>query len=312
MLITSNADFVSAGWAGDGSQGIPYTIEWLQFTSLVDEACISISDTTAYFRIMNCSFSPTTFGYGFKLNNAVNGEILYSIAGPNVHGIRVDASSNIQLSYLTLPNTCITIEQSSQCFVSCCTISYGPGDGVFLGSCSQMTIQGCEISDCAASGISLDNTGDTTISENSIQGNFLEQIYISGVSSVNRIHNNLIQTGTSGVRDNGDNNIWDNGVSIGNWWSDYGGSGYYYVPGTAGSVDRFPRGPTSTEPTIITTTTSTTSTTATTTTGNTVPGVGEVVVTSWAPLDFSVRMILALSIGLSYGALVLFIIKRLR
>lgn len=38
---------------------------------------------------------------------------------------------------------------------------------------------------------------------------------------------------------NGTNTNWDNGTT-GNWWSDYYGGGFYYVTGTANSMDRFP------------------------------------------------------------------------
>ncbi len=34
-------------------------------------------------------------------------------------------------------------------------------------------------------------------------------------------------------------NFWDDGVSVGNWWDDYAGPGYYYIPGGF-SVDRYP------------------------------------------------------------------------
>jgi len=40
--------------------------------------------------------------------------------------------------------------------------------------------------------------------------------------------------------DDGVNNVWDDGVSLGNYWSDYDGSGPYEVWGDAGAVDRWP------------------------------------------------------------------------
>ncbi len=38
----------------------------------------------------------------------------------------------------------------------------------------------------------------------------------------------------------GENNIWDDGISIGNTWSDYSGQGEYEIEGSSGSVDRYP------------------------------------------------------------------------
>ncbi|MHA1666571.1 MAG: right-handed parallel beta-helix repeat-containing protein [Candidatus Thorarchaeota archaeon] len=301
MVITSNDDFATAGWTGDGSQGIPYMIEWLEFTSAIDGTCISISNTTAYFRIMNCSFNSSSLGNAIKLQNVINGQIHYSITGGNMYCILIVDSSEIELSYLTTLGTCISLEQSSQCSVSFCSIDSAPGDGIFLLDCSQIAVQGCEITNCAASGISLENTGETTVSDNVIQSNSLEQIYISGDSSINRFYNNEIHMGVERVIDNGNNNDWDNDVSIGNWWSDFDGPGFYYVPGSAGSVDHFPRGPSTPE------TTSTTSTTS-----NTSDGTGEIVVTNWTPMDLPMRVVLGLSIGLSYCALVVLAIKRFR
>jgi len=36
-------------------------------------------------------------------------------------------------------------------------------------------------------------------------------------------------------------NYWDDGVSLGNYWSDYSGAGTYTIGGSAGSVDRYPQ-----------------------------------------------------------------------
>ena len=38
----------------------------------------------------------------------------------------------------------------------------------------------------------------------------------------------------------GSNNVWDDGVSIGNAWDDYSGSGVYEIFGSSGSTDRYP------------------------------------------------------------------------
>ena len=68
--------------------------------------------------------------------------------------------------------------------------------------------------------------------------------------------------------DSGLNNTWDNGVDMGNWWSDYGGSGVFLIGGSAGSIDRFPMILDRYQPPITTTTT----TYPTTYTYPTIPG----------------------------------------
>jgi hypothetical protein len=44
------------------------------------------------------------------------------------------------------------------------------------------------------------------------------------------------------AQDDGMENTWDDGVSIGNFWGDYSGTGLYWIAGQAQSVDRFPNG----------------------------------------------------------------------
>jgi hypothetical protein len=60
-------------------------------------------------------------------------------------------------------------------------------------------------------------------------------------SNGNTIYNNSIGSNTeSNAQDDGFNNQWDDGVSIGNLWGDFHTTPPYNIPGTAGSVDRYP------------------------------------------------------------------------
>ncbi|GAG96993.1 unnamed protein product [marine sediment metagenome] len=47
--------------------------------------------------------------------------------------------------------------------------------------------------------------------------------------------NRLGYNAENNALDNGkrDSNIWDDGVSVGNWWSDYDGTGTYEIMGWA-------------------------------------------------------------------------------
>ena len=63
----------------------------------------------------------------------------------------------------------------------------------------------------------------------------------SGTSNVTLVNNYLGSTSGSNAYDEGIGNVWDNPYSQeGNWWSDYSGSGYYYIAGPAGSIDHHP------------------------------------------------------------------------
>jgi hypothetical protein len=87
--------------------------------------------------------------------------------------------------------------------------------------------------------------------------------------------NYLGPTEGSNAYDSGVGNSWDNPMfQSGNYWTDYVGSGYYYIPGSAGSIDHFPRSyiPTTSTSTITTVTTTTqTGSTTQGTIGGTVP-----------------------------------------
>ncbi len=302
MVINSNADFATEGWSGSGILGDPYIIELLEFTDTIDGACVSISSTTAHFRIVDCTFSPTSLGSALDIDNAQNGLIWGCVTTANAHSINVFASASIDLFECTLSGTCVIFEQSEDCDVHFCSIDGAPGDGVYLVDCSSnMRIGESNISNNAASGISIELTDNTLIVNNVIRDNSLDQISITGSSSGNRVFNNEIHVGgMSGAIDNGDNNEWDDGVSIGNLWSDFSGSGFYYISGTAGSVDHYPRDHSS--PLTLLTTTVTQPPTTT-------PAPGGVLVTAWEPMDFTLRMILVISIGVVYGVLVILAIK---
>ncbi|MCK4566405.1 MAG: hypothetical protein KAU48_03760, partial [Candidatus Thorarchaeota archaeon] len=67
--------------------------------------------------------------------------------------------------------------------------------------------------------------------------------YLNVMSNDNVLYlNRLGYNAEYNALDNGkrDSNIWDDGVSVGNWWSDYDGTGTYDIMGFAYSIDRYP------------------------------------------------------------------------
>ena len=130
--------------------------------------------------------------------------------------------------------------------------------GILLHSDSQVynnTIMSCD------EGIEV--RGDRNIIRNNIISNNNLGIDCLSLSSDNEIYYNRFLDNLQNADDDGTNNIWDDGTSEGNFWSDYDGVGEYEISGVAGSVDRYPIGPTTT--TTDTTTTPTTETSSTTT-----------------------------------------------
>jgi len=83
--------------------------------------------------------------------------------------------------------------------------------------------------------------GDSTLTDNTATGNSEYGVLLGPNSSGDVIFLNVIgPNGVANARDRGSANKWDDDVSLGNYWSDYNGTGVYPIPGTAGSVDRFP------------------------------------------------------------------------
>jgi len=80
---------------------------------------------------------------------------------------------------------------------------------------------------------------DCSITENTIVENYGIGIALYG-SNITVCYNIIARNGQGNALDHGSDNFWDDGESRGNAWGDYIGFGYYYIPGDAGSVDRYP------------------------------------------------------------------------
>jgi len=86
-------------------------------------------------------------------------------------------------------------------------------------------------------------TGEyNVITDNEISGFDSYGIYMYDAADNLFYRNNVANNGASASqgRDNTANNYYDNGT-IGNYWSDWGGSGNYSIDGTGGAVDRYPQ-----------------------------------------------------------------------
>ncbi|MFW9956952.1 MAG: right-handed parallel beta-helix repeat-containing protein [Candidatus Odinarchaeota archaeon] len=78
-----------------------------------------------------------------------------------------------------------------------------------------------------------------SITENTIVDNYGIGIALHG-SNITVCYNIIARNGQGNALDHGSGNFWDDGESRGNTWGDYIGFGYYYIPGSAGSIDRYP------------------------------------------------------------------------
>jgi hypothetical protein len=89
-------------------------------------------------------------------------------------------------------------------------------------------------------GIQVYGNHSVFVNNSIFDGRFYGIVVHSGANNnqfyANQIGWNLLQN----AQDDGFMNSWDDGVSIGNSWSDYSGVGTYNISGNAGSVDHYP------------------------------------------------------------------------
>ena len=111
--------------------------------------------------------------------------------------------------------------------------------GVRFDRANHTIIQNSVIRDCTIGILWLSGFNSSmilnTISHSESYGLFMEGTYYS------RILNNTFFQNQYGLRDDGLENMWDDGVSFGNIYDDYNGTGFYYIPGSADSIDHYPR-----------------------------------------------------------------------
>jgi len=117
-----------------------------------------------------------------------------------------------------------------------CT-AYNNDRGFYIQSASDCGFYGCVAYENNI-GFELAHSGQFELVGNLVYDNSVYGISLWGTCTNNTLYRNSIFN--NGVNDDGANNTWDNGVDQGNYWDDYSGVGYYDVPGSAGSQDRYP------------------------------------------------------------------------
>ncbi len=165
----------------------------------------------------------------------------------NQYGISLSTSISSTVS----SNTCI-----NNYFIGI-GLSYSANSTVFNNTCnndwrgiwfyhtSSSTVSNNTCINNNFEGISLSSSDFCVVTYNLLQENEGYGIYIESSSDNNHIHHNTFVdnylVGTSQAYDDGNNNIWcDVITNEGNFWSDWSGTGYYYIDGSAGAFDLYP------------------------------------------------------------------------
>ncbi|MFW9926830.1 MAG: NosD domain-containing protein [Candidatus Thorarchaeota archaeon] len=178
--------------------------------------CLQRSDDASIFNIEIHDASD----YGIQINESVRCSIESStVTGSTYEGILVLLSQNA-----TLTDTTVT-----EC----------GGTGVSLWESSYSNVLG-NILDYNAVGILVGGSEEVNVLANRIRWNSEYGIQIPWAQYCTFYGNYIGFNGIDNAFDDGTNNYWDDGDSIGNKWSDYSGSGYYNVPGLAESIDHYP------------------------------------------------------------------------
>ncbi len=125
ITISSDADFVSQGWPGNGTGSDPYVIADLEITST--SLCISISHTRAYFEIRGCLISSVgqSSNDGIQFSNVTNGAINETIIENHIRGVYLSNSLGSVLAhdtvssgtygfYLSSSNSTILMDNSAE------------------------------------------------------------------------------------------------------------------------------------------------------------------------------------------------------
>lgn len=137
------------------------------------------------------------------------------------------------------------------CYVRNSTITQcgrrGYGQGIYMFYCNNTEISRNLIYNNTGDGILVQSSIYSAIHGNLITNNTLYGIQFLAGSSHNQVFGNKIgwnggNNWGNNALDDGFSNSWDDGASLGNWWSDYNSttSSNYTISGSANSHDNFP------------------------------------------------------------------------
>ncbi|MFX1607281.1 MAG: NosD domain-containing protein [Promethearchaeota archaeon] len=263
ILINGDSEFNSTaqaeGWLGNGTRSNPFVISGLEI--LTDaESAISITGTTVYFVIRDCYLIGASYSVRLAYLSFGTIENIFTKESLTA-GVFIEWSNNVTLSNVSCGDTeyGLSFQESNNITIRDSTCIANWRYGIDINHCSHGIVanntlerngRGIHIPD--SSDIKIHGncmwSCDTGLEENAqsvglaITDNMFAFCYGDGLVLTGSNHSVVNNTFVhSIVRDSGTSNLWDDGVSQGNYWSDYLGTGWYSISGPAGSIDHHPK-----------------------------------------------------------------------
>ncbi|MHA2140303.1 MAG: right-handed parallel beta-helix repeat-containing protein [Candidatus Thorarchaeota archaeon] len=228
IYIKASEDFNEKyDFAGEGTEDDPFIIEGLVFQ--VRGYGIRIRNTDAHFIIRDCVFE-APFGKGgtaIYLSKVANGIIENSEISNMNRGVAIHKSENIVIQGLEIDSVRV---------------------GIRIKHSAKIQISNNRISNARFVALYIAYSNDCTVIDNTISNNDGIGVLLYDSSACILYGNYLASNDGGNARDiigeytEAGTNMWDDGVSFGNEWGDYEGTGVYLIPGNRGSVDRYPIG----------------------------------------------------------------------
>jgi len=175
------------------------------------------------------------------LVNCTNANIKNEVFDMGTVGLQIAYCTECIFTNNTITNSVengFYLYHSDNCTLTNNTASDNSNNGFFLAGSNNCTVTNNTAMNNVHDGFYLGNSNDCTLTDNTAIGNFYGIVL---ESSGNRLFLNKIGPNSEeNAVDNGLANTWDDNISKGNYWSDWNGIGVYQIPGSAGSVDRYP------------------------------------------------------------------------
>jgi len=197
IVIVGDDDFEAQDWPGSGTDLDPYVIEdWVIDRKESSGHCIEIQNTTAHFRIENCTLTNATTldAAGIYLYNVTNAVITNNTCSNNYHGIYAE------LTNVTIveDNICETNSNNGINLLNSkfntianntCNLNVNENGILIEGTSHNNTLWNNTCVGNNHSGLLIKSSSNNTIANNTMINNAWHGVYMEG-SSFNTVANN--------------------------------------------------------------------------------------------------------------------------